>query len=150
MVSPRLVPASSPLYSVDDVFNGILVSTDMLGDVMFYGRGAGMLPTAGAVVADIIDVVTHKSLEGVKAVKWTPAEDADYADLADYRCDRAFTVRGTLADSGAKIEKYFGKPTSVIANDGKVSFTVKNMSEAEANAAVQSSALAIVNKFRML
>ena len=150
MVSPRLVPNTSPLYSVDDVFNGILVSTDMLGDVMFYGRGAGMLPTAGAVVADIIDVVTHKSLEGVKAVKWTPAENADYADLADYRCDRAFTVRGTLADSGAKIEKYFGKPTSVIANDGKVSFTVKNMSEAEANAAVQSSALAIVNKFRML
>ena len=145
-VSPRFVPAGNPLYGVDDVFNGILVNTDMLGDVMFYGRGAGQLPTAGAVAADIVDIVRGSA----KSVTWTPAKPEDIADFADYRCDRVFTVRGTLAEAGAKIEKYFGKPAAVIAGDGKISFTVKNMSEAEANAAVQSSALAIVNKFRML
>ncbi len=146
MVSPRFVPESNPLYGVEDVFNGILVNTDMLGDVMFYGRGAGMLPTAGAVAADIIDIVRGSA----KSVEWTPAKECDIAAFSDYRCDRVFTVRGTLADSGAKIEKHFGKPVSVTAGDGKISFIIKNMSEAEVNTAVQSSALAIVNKFRML
>ena len=146
MVSPRFVPESNPLYGVEDVFNGILVNTDMLGDVMFYGRGAGMLPTAGAVVADIIDIVRGSA----KSVEWTLAKECDIAEFSDYRCDRVFTVRGTLADSGAKIEKHFGKPASVITGDGKISFIIKNMSEAEASTAIQSSALAIVNKFRML
>ena len=98
------------------------------------------------MAADIVDIVRGSA----KSVTWIPAKPEDIADFADYRCDRVFTVRGTLAEAGAKIEKYFGKPAAVIAGDGKISFTVKNMSEAEANAAVQSSALAIVNKFRML
>ena len=146
MVSPRFVPVGNPLYGVDDVFNSILVNTDMLGDVMFYGRGAGQLPTAGAIAADIVDIIRGSA----KSVTWTVAKPEDIADFAEYRCDRVFTVRGTLAEAGAKIEKYFGKPAAVTAGDGKISFTVKNMSEAEANAAVQSSALAIVNKFRMI
>ncbi len=150
MVSPRLVPASNPLYSVDDVFNGILVETDMLGDVMFYGRGAGMLPTAGAVVADIIDIVTHKTTgEGVKTVKWTVATDGDCADFDAYRCDRAFTVRGGLSDIPA-VESFFGKAEKSFESDGKLSFTVKDMSEKEAAAAIKTCPLALVNKFRML
>ncbi len=147
MVSTRLVPVSNPLYSVDDVFNGILVTTDMLGDVMFYGRGAGMLPTAGAVMADIIDIVTHKTVgEGVKTLSWKPADVIDVAPIAAYRCDRAFTVLGELAD----IKKYFGEPERYYINDGKISFTVKSMSEAEADRAVRECKLPIINKFRML
>ena len=48
MVSPRFVPASNPLYTVNDVFNGILVKSDMLDETMFYGRGAGKLPQHSA------------------------------------------------------------------------------------------------------
>lgn len=55
-VHPALLPASHPLASVRDVYNGILVRGDAVGDVMFYGRGAGSLPTGSAVVGDIIDV----------------------------------------------------------------------------------------------
>ena len=144
MVSPRLVPSDNPLYAVDDVFNGILVSTDMLGDVMFYGRGAGMLPTAGAVVADIIDIVTHKTVgEGIRALSWKIA-DGNEADFSSYRCDRAFTVRGDIED----VKKYFGEPSRYFIEDGKISFTVKNMSEAEADAAVRN--VSLINKFRML
>ena len=54
-VEPCLVPKANQLASVDDVFNAVLVKGDMLGDVVFYGKGAGKLPTASAVVADVID-----------------------------------------------------------------------------------------------
>ena len=54
-VGPVLLPAGHPLADVEDVFNGILVKGDAIGDVMFYGRGAGKLPTASAVVGDIIE-----------------------------------------------------------------------------------------------
>ncbi len=59
-VCPVIIPSDNPLAGIDDVFNGILVKGDAIGDVMFYGRGAGKLPTASAVVADIIDIVKHK------------------------------------------------------------------------------------------
>jgi homoserine dehydrogenase len=55
-VSPAFVPEGHMLYTVDDVFNGILVTGDFIGDVMFYGRGAGSLPTASAIVGDIIEI----------------------------------------------------------------------------------------------
>lgn len=59
MVAPFVVPAENPLYSVQDVYNAISVRGDAVGDVMFYGRGAGNLPTASAVVADVIDALIH-------------------------------------------------------------------------------------------
>ena len=52
---PCLVPKANQLASVDDVFNAVLVKGDMLGDVVFYGKGAGKRPTASAVVADVVD-----------------------------------------------------------------------------------------------
>ena len=54
-VAPYLVPKSSPLYGVNDVFNGVMVTGNMVDNVMFYGRGAGKLPTASAVVSDVIE-----------------------------------------------------------------------------------------------
>lgn len=59
-VCPAILPKEHPLAGIDDVFNGIMVRGDALGDVMFYGRGAGSLPTASAVVSDIIDCVKHQ------------------------------------------------------------------------------------------
>lgn len=58
-VAPHLVDQSDPLSGVEDVFNAIKVRGDAVGDVMFYGRGAGKLPTASAVVADVIDAAKH-------------------------------------------------------------------------------------------
>ena len=72
-VEPMLVSNSNQLAGVDDVFNAVLMKGDMLGDVVFYGKGAGKLPTASAVVADVIDALK----EGVKvhdSLFWKPAE----------------------------------------------------------------------------
>lgn len=54
-VHPTFIPQNHPLASVNDVFNGVFIHGDAVGDVMFYGRGAGELPTASAVVGDVID-----------------------------------------------------------------------------------------------
>ena len=56
-VEPMLVSNANQLADVDDVFNAVLMKGDMLGDVVFYGKGAGKLPTASAVVADVIDAL---------------------------------------------------------------------------------------------
>lgn len=58
-VAPVMISKNNPLYSVNDVFNGIVVKGNMLGTSMFYGSGAGKLPTASAVVADIIEAVQN-------------------------------------------------------------------------------------------
>ena len=59
LVAPMMIAHDHPLYSVNDVFNAILVKGNALGDVMFYGKGAGKLPTASAVVSDVVDEVKH-------------------------------------------------------------------------------------------
>ena len=60
MVSPYLVSQDSPLYAVNGVFNAVFVKGNMLGDSMFYGSGAGSLPTASAVVGDVVDLAKNK------------------------------------------------------------------------------------------
>ncbi|MBR4874353.1 MAG: homoserine dehydrogenase [Clostridia bacterium] len=73
IVAPRLVSKESQLSDVNGVFNAILLHGDSLGDVMFYGRGAGKLPTASAVVADIIDAAKH--LHTNKWVIWSETDE---------------------------------------------------------------------------
>ena len=92
-VSPRMVPSSNPLCRIDDVFNGVLVDANMVGEVMFYGPGAGKLPTASAVVADIIDIIAAMDT-APKSIDWKAAEPSDLADFADYKCRRMFIARG--------------------------------------------------------
>ncbi|MCL2546441.1 MAG: homoserine dehydrogenase [Oscillospiraceae bacterium] len=74
-VAPHFVPNASPLANVNDVYNGITVTGDAIGHVMFYGRGAGAMPTASAVVADVIDAVKH--MEARKFMSWQPAKNRD-------------------------------------------------------------------------
>lgn len=62
MVAPVLIYPDHPLYSVDGVFNAILVKGNMVGDVMFYGQGAGKLATASAVVSDVMDAAKHANV----------------------------------------------------------------------------------------
>lgn len=82
LVSPHVILHENPLSCVDDVFNAILVRGNAVGDVMFYGRGAGNLPTASAVVADIIDILTHKDAE-IFVPDWESADTspADHTAL---------------------------------------------------------------------
>jgi len=80
MVCPMFVNEQSQLAHVDDVFNGILVRGDATGDVVFYGKGAGKLPTASAVVADIIDCVKH--FKSRKYLYWSEAV-SDYVEDSD-------------------------------------------------------------------
>ena len=75
-VAPHLIPEEQPLASVDDVFNAVLVKGDMLGDVVFYGKGAGKLPTASAVVADVVDALKHGS-KVHDSLFWQPAEPVE-------------------------------------------------------------------------
>ena len=74
-VAPCFVSRQNPLANIDDVFNGVLIDTDMLGQTLFYGRGAGKLPTAGAVVSDLVDIATHP-FDAATALCWTDANTA--------------------------------------------------------------------------
>ena len=87
LVSPMAVPATNPLSRIDGVFNGILVNANMVGEVMFYGPGAGKLPTASAVVADIVDVIAKRDVPPTP-VGWTTAGEDDLADVSEYACRR--------------------------------------------------------------
>ncbi len=92
LVAPHVIAHDNPLSGVDDVFNAISVRGNAVGDVMFYGRGAGNLPTASAVVADIIDIIAHKDAEifvpawrCADATELAPTERLPYAFLARIR-----------------------------------------------------------------
>lgn len=79
IVAPMFIGHDSQLSSVDDVFNGILVKGDSTGDVVFYGKGAGKLPTASAVVADVMDCVKH--IHSRKYLIW---EDGNADDILPF------------------------------------------------------------------
>lgn len=102
MVAPQMVSSAHPLYSVNDVFNGISVTGNMLGDVMFYGAGAGKLPTASAVVADVVAAVKHQG-ENVP-ITWS-ADKLTITPMDEMK--NAFFVR--ISDSEQnKIQDVFG------------------------------------------
>ena len=106
MVSPRLVKNESMLSGVNGVFNACLVRGDATGDVLMYGKGAGSLATASAVVGDVIDCASY--CEERKFFGWDDKKE-DY--LADYlECETALYVRASGADK-AEIEKAFGEVT---------------------------------------
>lgn len=101
MVAPFMLPRDNPLAMVNDVFNGVLVTGNMLGDALFYGRGAGKLPTASAVVADVIDCARH---QGKTVICMWEREEARLADAAETQ--RRFFVRAK-SEAGADVEAAF-------------------------------------------
>ena len=114
------------LSGVSDVFNAIMVRGDEVGDVMFYGRGAGKLPTASAVVGDVIDCVKH--LETRKYLFW---EDGDKSYVADYMNDiTKLFVRCTTDDCDGlikEIETIFSNVSYIKnANKNEVVFLTEN------------------------
>ena len=108
MVSPAVVERHSQLAGVDDVFNAILVRGDAIGDVVFYGRGAGKMPTASAVVADVIDCAKH--LNRKKLFGWGNSEEGYVADYRDTRT--ALYIRAQASEPDQALEgarKAFGE-----------------------------------------
>jgi homoserine dehydrogenase len=90
MVAPFMIPKEHPLAMVNDVFNAVMVKGNMLGDSMYYGRGAGKLPTASAVVSDVIDCARHQGK--VITCFW----DKENVKLADVSCvERRFFLRAS-------------------------------------------------------
>ena len=141
MVSPYLVDASNPISHVDDVFNGILVDANMLGRALFYGAGAGKLPTASAVVADIIDILSNRTVER-KLPVWRAAEADEIATVNDYVCPRCFLIEGCprCADK-AKIAL---ESDRVAMMDGKFAIISKPTTQKAAEAALRACGLEAV------
>ena len=124
MVAPFLLSPEHPLYNVNDVFNAIFVHGNVLGDAMFYGSGAGKLPTASAVVADIVDIAKH--LNHNILIDWSSKK----LELVDYKkAENVFFVR-TTADK-AKIESAFGNVEFVEVEGitGEIGFVTTSMKE---------------------
>ena len=108
----------------------------MVGNVMFYGPGAGKLPTASAVSADIVDAAAHIE-GGLKLPEYTVATPADVADFSSYTCKRMFIFDkcdGCTPDE-KKAEHIFGKIEKLISCDkcGKVALITEKLSEVEAD-----------------
>lgn len=126
MVAPFMLSQQHPLFSVNDVFNAIFVHGNVLGDAMFYGSGAGKLPTASAVVADIVDIAKH--LHRNIMISWSSKK----LDLIDCKnAESRFFVRAT--DSEEAVTSIFGDVEFVKVPEitGEVGFLTGVMSEEE-------------------
>ncbi|MCI6920382.1 MAG: homoserine dehydrogenase [Lachnospiraceae bacterium] len=128
MVSPFLISKSHPLSMVNDVFNAVCVHGNMLGDSMYYGRGAGKLPTASAVVSDVVDCARH--IGKIITCFWD-AEDVKLTNVDEV--ERAFFVRVEKAKE-QKAKETFGDVKEITAGvDGEFAFVTGRMSEKEFN-----------------
>lgn len=153
IVSPALVKNSSQLAGVNDVFNAILVRGDATGDVVFYGKGAGKLPTASAVVADILDCARHMTER--KDFGWESGTDnyvVDYTEL-----ETALYVRAETSDkekSEKDIVSVFGKAEILEragAPENEIAFVTPWASEKELEAKLKTvSSLNVLSKIRVV
>ena len=126
MVAPFLLDDTHPLAGVGDVFNAIFVHGNMVDDTMYYGRGAGALPTASAVVADVIDCVKHMGKN--IWIHW----EADKKELSGWDdVSRRFFVRVDASVSKADIQDAFGKVDMItLGGLTEKAFVTEEMTEA--------------------
>ena len=147
MVSPRLVPCYNPIHGVNDVNNGILVNADMVGEVMFYGPGAGKLPTASAVAGDLIDVMAHTPA-GVISPVWVDATPDEIADPDTYVC-RHLVVLDAPRSAEAEIAAHL-TVNSPRFTEGRFSFITDEMSEAAIKETIAKIGYPLVTRIRVL
>ena len=125
-VHPMMISYDNPLFGVEDVFNAIVVKGSATGEVMFYGKGAGKMPTASAVVADIIDSILHT--ERRKDVFWGDSK-VEYV-LPQENSQTAMFIRANAAKS--EIDEIFGEVEYLPQmKDDEIAFITKKMSESE-------------------
>ena len=146
MVAPFLIDAANPLYSVNGVFNAIFVEGNMLGDSMFYGSGAGKLPTASAVAADVVDAC--KNLNENLGFYWSD-EKLVLGDTKDDKRRFLVRVKGDAQADAAAMKALFGPVDLVDAGiEGEFGFVTESLSEAEyAERAAKTDA--ILNRIRV-
>ena len=146
-----LVPNKSQLANIDYEFNGIMVRGDCTGDVVFYGKGAGKLPTASAVVADVIDCCKH--LKTRKFLYWADGNGKNILPWEE--SSRAMYVRANGSDVAEKAEKVFGEVTVINKADtpaDEKAFVVKAMpySEfAEKIAQLEADGVSVLSSIRV-
>ena len=140
MVSPSLIRKEHPLYVVNDVFNAVCVEGNMLGASMFYGSGAGKLPTASAVAGDMVDAARH--LGKVVTIFWNP-EKLELVPVSEMT--HRFFVR---AAENADAAKVFGDVEMVDAGiKGEIGFITPVMTEGEY--AEKAKHLDVISMIRM-
>ncbi|HOO26295.1 MAG TPA: homoserine dehydrogenase [Clostridiales bacterium] len=131
MVSPAFVKNQSQLAGVDDVFNAILVRGDATGDVVFYGRGAGKMPTASAVVADVIDCASHQVQK--KIIGWEEGNEDYVKNYLDTESSAYIRVKSDdLEEAKAEIQAVFGDISTLNspeAKENEYAFTTGKMTE---------------------
>lgn len=101
MVAPCMISKEHPLATVNDVFNAVFVTGNMLGDSMYYGRGAGKLPTASAVVSDVVDCARH---QGKTVMCFWDKEDVKLSSVAEV--ERSFFVRAASSAKDAVVAAF--------------------------------------------
>ncbi|MDO4731024.1 MAG: homoserine dehydrogenase [Clostridia bacterium] len=128
VVEPMFVKKDNQLANVDDVFNAVLVNGDATGDVMFYGKGAGKLPTASAVVADIIDCAKH-----IKARKYLYWEDKKNSHVVDYSENIVSNYIRVSGDDASKVEEVFSNVQFIKPEkDNEIAFITEDMTVSQA------------------
>ena len=133
MVAPHYVASSHPLYNIEDVFNAIFVKGNMLGDSMFYGSGAGKLPTASAVVGDIVEAA--KNLNRSVMSTWT-SEKLELVPRAELEKTFFVRVNGAAEELKDTLAEAFGDIQIVNADvDGEFGFMTAVMTEGDYAAA---------------
>lgn len=154
IVCPMLIPRESQLANVDDVFNGIMVRGDATGDVVFYGKGAGKLPTASAVVADVIDCAKH--MHARKNLFWSDSVDNYVQNYLDDTT--AMYIRVTaddVADAKTEAEVLFGTVELLVQNNApknELAFVTKPIKEREIQekiGALESKGVTIASTIRV-
>ncbi len=126
MVAPCMVSVENPLYPVSDVFNAVCVTGNMLGDAMFYGKGAGKLPTASAVVGDVVECARHL---GKTVTCFWDAKEAKLADIAVI--ERDFFIRCKKDAKAAVLAAFPGAKEVEVAGRADAAFVVENVKEAD-------------------
>lgn len=143
MVSPFLVSKDHPMAMVNDVFNAIFVHGNTLDDTMYYGRGAGSLPTASAVVSDVIECA--RNIGNNVPVFWD-AEDVKVKSLDDIKHEFFVRVSEKDLDDATKAFKVAEKLEKVI--DGEAAFVTELMSEKEFRQCADK--VSIISRIRMV
>ncbi len=126
MVAPFIIGKEHPLVTVNGVFNGIFINGNVLGDTMFYGRGAGKLPTASAVVSDVVDAAKHM---GTNIMTIWEEDKIALGDLKNFECRYFVRVKDT--NTKADIETVFEQVEYVQAEGivGEIAFLTEKISE---------------------
>lgn len=133
IVCPMFISRESQLANVDDVFNGIMVRGDATGDVVFYGKGAGKLPTASAVVADVIDCAKHMGAR--KYLFWNDSAENYVHDYLDDHISMYIRVTADdIVAAKAKAEALFGEVDVLVQKNtpkNELAFVTKPMREGD-------------------